>query len=816
MKKNKIIFVLLVAALIGLTLTACSEDDLSTNQYQSGVSLNVWGPNPVVRGGTLRFVGSNLDQLASVNIPGVGDITNYEVVKPGTPGEIRVTVPKEGPTVGYITLKTKTDQTITTKQELTYIEGIEFEGFSPASVMPGEIVTIKGDYLNLVHSLSFADNVLVSETDFIEHDRYTIRVAVPEDAKTGKISLYDADLTIIEDLNLEYQIIESEEVIEIGVPTISKVSSPRGQVDALASITAKAWETITITGTYLNIANAINIGGVEIADITVADDGTSLSFVLIPQAPDGDITLVCKSGVEVPVGTLVTVKPSNCTTMPNPVKAGQTLTINGNDMEVVTAVELPDANGDYTITITTNIINTMQAFAFNMPAEATEGKLKLVMANGERVEVPFTLIKPIVTSYDSSSVSAGSALTIKGTDLDLVKKVQFGTSDIVAVEGSSDAITLIVPMNATSGSPTLTLANGSTVANVPAININEALFCYATELPGEDAEIKAGGALTLIVANGDKLTGVQINGTDCQYVLTSDSQLIIGVPENAGKGSKVRLISSNGEITYTIDFIPNTEVTTVLWTGVADLDGWSWNWQIGDGTAGASNPKMFIDMDLQEGDIIRVYATAYNDWWQIQFYNGHWEAQNEIGNATGLNNGHNINSGIYNLEEHGGCIEITATAELVRQLTTYYDWGYCWIMQGEGVVITKIAVTHYTSAETIVWQGEAVADDWGNQPYMLSDGGTELLAAGMKVGSILRIYITPMESQWWLQVFDGHWGGQLVPEFNHDNWNLAEHNGAVELTVTEDIFSKITTPANWGGSFILNGDNVICTKVTIE
>ena len=115
MKKIKNILSLLVVALIGLSLTACSKDDLGTNQYQGGVSLNAYGPNPVMRGGQLRFVGSNLDQIASITIPGVGEITNIEVVKAGVPSEIRITVPKDGPQVGYVTLKTKTDQTITTR-----------------------------------------------------------------------------------------------------------------------------------------------------------------------------------------------------------------------------------------------------------------------------------------------------------------------------------------------------------------------------------------------------------------------------------------------------------------------------------------------------------------------------------------------------------------------------------------------------------------------------------------------------------------------------------------------------------------------------
>ena len=47
--------------LSGVTFTSCDDDnDLNTNQYVGGVSLNVFGPCPVARGGELRFLGSCL------------------------------------------------------------------------------------------------------------------------------------------------------------------------------------------------------------------------------------------------------------------------------------------------------------------------------------------------------------------------------------------------------------------------------------------------------------------------------------------------------------------------------------------------------------------------------------------------------------------------------------------------------------------------------------------------------------------------------------------------------------------------------------
>ncbi len=808
MKKTNSIFALLVTVLAGLSLASCGEDDLDTNQYLGGVSLNAYGPNPVMRGGTLRFVGSNLDQIASIQIPGVNPITNYDIVKSGTPSEIRVTVPKDGPTVGIVKLTTKGDQTITTKSELTYTEPIVIEGFSPASAMPGDLVTIKGDYLNLIQSLAFADGVIVGETDFKSHDRYTLTVTVPEEAQTGKIDLYTADLTVASDEELDYQIITSDDAIEIGTPTVSSLKG-RNTAEPLGNITAKAGETISLAGNYFNLVADVQVAGVSLKELKIANDGTGVIGTLPAEAPSGDIVIVCKSDVEVPAGTLTTVKPSGCTAAPNPAKAGLPITISGQDMDLVTAVLFNNVEQ-----AVADIQATTDKVVVTIPEAALEG-LQLVMANGETVEVATTLVKPIVTGYDNASVSAGGALTIKGTNLDLVKTVQFGDgSDIVNIENASaEAITLSVPMNALSGTPKLTLANGTTVADVPAITVQEAVFCYFTEMPAEDAELKAGDSFALPVANGDKLTGVEVNGEACQYVLTSGNQLIIGIPGNAKKGAKVRLVSSNGEITYTIDFIPNTEVTTVLWTGQAVADDWK------DQPYVLSDAGQELkDAGVVAGDIISFHITPLSSDWKIEFVEGHWGATYasvcSIGNDT---EGGKFTE--YDLDANKGYYSLVVTEEMLDAAFKQQWWGGVFVLNGDNVVVDRITTTHYESVEETVWTGEAVADDWGGQPYILSDGGAELLAAGMKVGSIIRVYLTATDAAWNCQIVDGHWNPASAfdgCDFNNGNWNLAEHNGALEITVTDYIYDHITTSGGWGGSFLLNGDNVVCTKVTIE
>ena len=818
--KSLMSFVLL-SCLMAVGLTACSDDDLSTNQYQQGVHLNVFGPSPVMRGGSVHFYGSNLDQVKQVLIPGMDPVTNFEILKAGIPSEIVVLLDKEKPQPGKITLITNTDEKIVTLTDLTYIEGIEYASdnqFAPAVVQPGAVLTINGEYLNLVNEVIFADNVTVNAEDFVSQSRYKIEVTVPEEARTGKVILSDG----AEIPNWIY----SDEILQVTTPIVDKVTTPRGTAAQQETVACKLGETVTVSGQFFNLVAGVTIGDAETSyitveedQLTVSDDGKTLSFTLPAEAPDGDIDLICRSGVAIPVAILETVAPTECVASPVPAKNGQPLTISGKDLDVVASIEMP---------------NVSDAVEFNcndgkivipaVPASAQEGNLVLRMANGKGVEVAYTLVKPVVTAYNPNPVSAGGALTVQGKDLDLVASVNFGEgSDVAEASVSADgtSMTLTVPMNAASGAPTLNLINGTTVV-APEITVNEATFCYVKELPGEDVELKAGAAMTLVVANGDKLTGVEVNGAAVQYVLTEGNKLIIGLPESCGAGTKIRLVSSNGEITYTLDVTPNTEVNTVIWTGAVDLNAWSINWQFGDGTQSAGeDPLAFTKIALAEGDVIHLYATAYNDWWQIQFFNGHWEAQTSIGDTFG--NGNNINSGIASLEK--GYLDIVVTAQMLTEFTTYNDWGYCWILQGEGVVITKISVTHYNSLEQNISSSLVRQDDQGQNislpinmawydigPFrILIDKDPAIKDMNLKAGKSVMYFYTSGTGQ--LQINNGNWGSWTTLA----DWENADDK-KMELVLTQDMIDwlKGTQSDGWSSTgMIIQGDGMTLKKVTI-
>ncbi len=211
---NRLAVALLAVAAVatGGVLTSCSDDnEFSTQQYKGGVSLNVFGPCPVARGGELRFLGSGMDQITAVVFPDAGEVNDIRVV---SNEEIRVTVPQDaGP--GRLTLR-HAGGSIETKTEITYTEPIIIDAMSPMTVKAGQTLTISGDYLNLIHEVIFADEVVVAEENFITHSRQEISLAVPEEAQTGRVIISDG----AEIPNWIY----SEDELRVVLPSVEKVA----------------------------------------------------------------------------------------------------------------------------------------------------------------------------------------------------------------------------------------------------------------------------------------------------------------------------------------------------------------------------------------------------------------------------------------------------------------------------------------------------------------------------------------------------------------------------------------------------------------
>lgn len=586
MKTNKLSVLFLAGALLmtGVSFTSCLKgDDVDTNQYTGGISLNVFGPSPVARGGELRFLGSGMDQVTAVWIPGSGDVTEIRVI---SDTEIRITVPQDAEP-GQLVLRTPQGD-ITTQTELTFTEPISIDELSPLSVLPGDELTIKGDYLNLINEVIFADNVTVSAEDFVAHDRKTIRLTVPQEAQSGQVILSDgAELP-----NLIY----SEEELTVVLPAVETVAELQH---------ANPGDRISVDGSHLDLVKEVLMPDGTAVEFALEGDHT-LSFVLPANASDGEIVMVPASEVKVVIAHLTMAVPSKVVASPaSGIRGGDEILLTGSSLDLVVDLSFPGV--DEKVLPAAQSENELRVV---VPEKAQSGQLVLNTGSGKQVSVAIETLKPQVDSSLPAEVPAGEALLIKGQNLDLVASVTFAGGQTVEVTApAADELQVSVPMEAESGNVTLNMHNGEMVEGLW-LNVSKPQCCYVMELP---EKVEAGALLELEVANGDKLQHVTVNGTQVQFILR-DSKLLVSLPADVIGAAVIELVSSNGTISYTIQV--EGAMGMCIFEGPLVIGAWERSAQIPAGQFA----------DAQVGQVITVVVTDLLSGAQGSFKNGNWAA----------------------------------------------------------------------------------------------------------------------------------------------------------------------------------------------
>lgn len=514
---------MLVVALVGLSLTACSDgDDLSTDQYGNDISLQSFGPCPVLRGGTLYLYGTNLDQIESVNLPGADPITAYKILQSGYNSKISIQVPAEKCEPGQIVLKTMKGGEITSVSPITYREDIEItkffvgnEGTMVGNV--GDVVTIKGDYLNLMHGVIFAGSDTIKEAEFVGHDRYTIQVKIPAEARTGVITLTD---TIKDGTSLE-----TKEELTINTPEATPIKDRN----------IKAGEVLSIKGASFDQIASVKFEGATVDAADFKSQSAAEITVAVPaKATDGTFYVVTKSGIEVPVGNIITVVPTQLVATPNPVKNGAEITITGKDMDLITGIAFPNAKESKLNKVeTTKVTSTV-------PEDAQKGDITLSLDNGKTVVVAYTLVEPTVASCTPAAITAGEKTVIKGTDLDLVKSITFPgdveqTVDKFAAQ-NAQAIAVTVPAACAGSGFKLNLKNGITINIDGQLSIKAATDpAIASVTPGEAI---AGSTITITGKNFQNIQNLYIGSYKVnRYTSRSNTEIVCQVPATAEVGT---------------------------------------------------------------------------------------------------------------------------------------------------------------------------------------------------------------------------------------------------------------------------------------
>lgn len=624
MKKISKIFAMLVVALVGLSLTACSDgDDLSTDQYGNDISLQSFGPCPVLRGGTLYLYGTNLDQIESVNLPGADPITAYETLQSGKQSKISIQVPAEKCEPGQIVLKTKKGGEITSVSPITYREDIEITKFFVGSEGTmvgnvGDVVTIKGDYLNLMHGVIFAGSDTIKEAEFVGHDRYTIQVKIPAEARTGVITLTDA--------TKDGASLETKEELTINTPEATPIKDRNIKAGEILSIKGTSFDQIVSVKFEGATVDAADFKSQSVAEITVA----------VPaKATDGTFYVVTKSCIEVPVGNIITVVPTQLVATPNPVKNGAELTITGKDMDLITGIAFPNAKESKLNKVeTTKVTSTV-------PEDAQEGDITLSLDNGKTVTVAYTLVKPTVASCTPAAITAGEKTIIKGTDLDLVKSITFPGDAEMTVDdfkGTANAIAVTVPAACAGSGFKLNLKNGTTVNIDGQLSIKAATDpAIASVTPGEAI---AGSTITITGKNFQNIQNLYIGSYKVnRYTSRTNTEIVCQVPANAEvgtykivmedpdgnkiEGPDFKIVPAEKDIA---DFAKNEAGTAITYPFV-----FSW----GDGTGKFRlNKADLIKLGVKKGSKLIIYKDA-SVTGQVQINDANWAGLYTIADWNG-------------------------------------------------------------------------------------------------------------------------------------------------------------------------------------
>jgi hypothetical protein len=512
---------LLCLMLIISTVVSCDDEEGSAGQ----ITLQSFGPSPVLRGGELKFIGTNLDKVTSIVLPDNVEVTSF-VSK--APGLIVLTVPEET-MPGLITLKTPSGD-IVTKTELGIAEPITITSISPLSVRPDEVVTIEGTYLNLISEIILTNNVSV--TEFESQSQTSLSFKVPHNAKTGTLVLVDD--------KEEPNMLESEEELSVVLPAIT----------SLAPAPVKTNSNLTITGTNLDLATLVEFTGGAIVDSSnfISQSATEIVVKVPANAQLGKIKVKTASEVNVEsAGNMTLVVPVITAVTPNPAKPGTNVTVTGTDLDLITTVTFGNnKNG------TIQGGGTPTSISVSVPKDSKDGTIAFKTNAAQTVNSPspLTLIVPTITSFTPTSVEteANPSITIDGTNLDLVTKIIFaGGWEANVGAATASQITIPVVAGTVTGSFKMITTNGTEVTSADPLTI----VPFVPNVTSAPTTAYIGSMITLTGTDMDIAADVIFPGgvKATKFGAKTSTTLEVFVPETVAAGTgKVKFVTFKNEV----------------------------------------------------------------------------------------------------------------------------------------------------------------------------------------------------------------------------------------------------------------------------
>lgn len=330
----------------------------------------------------------------------------------------------------------------------------------------------------------------------------------------------------------------------------------------------KHGEEISFIGANLDKVTAVEFAGTAaIVDKAAFTKQTAaLITLVVPQAAErGRVILKTSSGDIISKSMFDMGVGATVTSVTGEARPGANITIHGTFLNWVTSVTFADDK-----LVEDFVSKKFDELVITVPADAKTGSLLIVYSGTEAGDFEtteiLTVILPLATTFSPAAVKHGDNVTIKGTDLDLVKKIIFpGVADAVTefVSQSAAELVVTVPGGATKGKLALEAASGLQSTSQVDLDI---ILPVATAIA--PAAVKHAENITITGTNMDLVKSVYFTNQSepvTVFVSQSATQLVLKVPAGA-KSGKIKLAVASGVQTESVSEV---NITLPVITAVA-------------------------------------------------------------------------------------------------------------------------------------------------------------------------------------------------------------------------------------------------------
>ena len=510
------------------------------------------------------------------------------------------------------------------------------------------------------------------------------------------------------------------------------------------------------------------------------------------------------------------------------VDGGSQITIFGTDLEFITGVELLDADGNPAL-VSDKIFNkkATASIIFTVPKKVYEGTFvgKVYTIDGKTFEMPELTYKP---ASDGGYFETVEHVIWENPDPEGIGSVNWSGQYRFYGEGNADTNNECIAMIAAAHWDII--KNGTfylkfaPAADAYQIRANTGWWSFdgdgAYDIHGGDERIidNGDGTFSLAYTLSEEPLKSGIQGLiDEQHLLFTGSGY---TPLKLYYTEEVWVPGGTVEIVRTSIWKNDGSVAAATWSGSP--------YRFAPETNSTGEEVYAVPTDTWE----KMKTTPFNvqiqpaaDWFQIRILDGWW--------SVGNNDANDITPSYEGLVDNGDgtftfVVDLAANPDLVAVLDAQHL-----LFAGDGFTILEMYWEEEvlvpgggTPTEVVLWEGEAIAEDWANQPNILSDAGVELQEAGAQPGQTIYFYMEPVDpaQHWYLELVEGHWSGVTYlclcapgadTQGKFVEYDLGANGGRAALEITQEMLDTAYVQQWWGGTFIANGDNLKITKVTL-